>query len=751
MKKIYLAVKLGLLTMLSANAQQTYTTFQSANLVIGQPSFTTQNSVTDQSTTYGSNASAISCKGVLAVACQYSNRVLIWNSVPSSNGVPADVVIGQSTFTSGASGCSQNQFNIPYGIAFSPDGKKLIVSDLNNNRVLIWNSIPTVNGQNADVVIGQVNFTTATSGLAADKMYGPFGVYVSADGKLFVCETFNRRVLIFNTIPTSNGVSADVVVGQPNFTSNGSGSAANQLASADYCAVSPTGKLLISDEINHRVLVYNSVPTTNGASANVVIGQTGFGLSTTATTASNLAYPVGVTCSPDGKLAIGEFGNHRVLIFNSIPTSNGASADAVLGQPNFTSSTSFNGGVNNQSMSQPFGINFDLNNRLFVNGRGMHRVMIFGTVPTQTAELSVSMSPSSTSLCLGSQITYSIDLTNNGPSTASNVVVSTAMPALFTPLYGNLTPGTSYNFWSGLWTIPSLASGSTAIIRVTGTVNTSVPQVMQAYANIVNSQQYDNLLSNNGVASSVNVSSSSPPGTGVITGPSSICAGGTYPFAVNGVTNASTYNWSCSSATIVGTGSLVSITFGYVNPYINVLPSNNNCSGVPISQQFYVNALPNVSVTSSSPLLCSGNSATLTASGAVTYSWSTNTTGNSIFVAPTVSTLYSVIGYGANGCNNTFIINQVVSPCTGINGNSLDNVVARAYPNPSNSMITVESINSIEKIEVFDLNGKIVLTENNAGTNKITMNVGSLNNSVYLLRVKLVSGEVSNTRIVVQK
>jgi hypothetical protein len=54
------------------------------------------------------------------------------------------------------------------------------------------------------------------------------GVYTDGN-KLFVADILNQRVLIFNSIPTSNGASADVVVGQPNFTSNSSGTTANTL------------------------------------------------------------------------------------------------------------------------------------------------------------------------------------------------------------------------------------------------------------------------------------------------------------------------------------------------------------------------------------------------------------------------------------------------------------------------------------------------------------------------------------------
>ena len=38
--------------------------------------------------------------------------------------------------------------------------------------------------------------------------------------KLFIADTRNNRVLIYNSIPTENNASADVVIGQPDMVSN---------------------------------------------------------------------------------------------------------------------------------------------------------------------------------------------------------------------------------------------------------------------------------------------------------------------------------------------------------------------------------------------------------------------------------------------------------------------------------------------------------------------------------------------------
>jgi len=674
MKKIYLS--LALLGLLNVNAQQTFSNFQAASLVIGQPNFITNNVSVDAFTGVASSCSDLSSKGQFAVGSQ-NGRIFLYNNLPSVNGASASIVLGKPDFTSTTLGCTQSLCNSINGVIFTPDGKKLIASDWGNNRVLIWNSIPTTNGQNADVVIGQTSFTTSSSGTSASKFWRPQELAISPDGRLLIADRYNNRVLVFNTIPTTNGASADVVIGQSTFTTSTTGNFANQMNQPWGVSVSSTGKLAIADEQNNRVLIFNSIPTTNNASANTVLGQTGFSLSVAATSQSGMSSPLGVSFSPEGKLAVSDFVNHRILIYNMIPTSNGANADIVLGQPTFTVNTSFNGGITAQSMSEPYGLNFDLNGRLFVNGRNMNRTMVFGSVPTQTAELAVSISASSASLCAGSEISIDVTVQNNGSSAASNVIATTALPYYFNLLGSIASAGVYAN---GYWTIPSIASGSSVMLTLTGTVNTSVAQVIPAYCNILNSQQYDSNLLNNGTSATLNISSGTPPSIGSISGPTVVCAGSTNAYAVNGVTNVTTYNWSASNATVASTAVSANVVFGTGSTSnINVLPANANCTGTKM----------------------------------------------------------------------TFAVS--VSPCTGLNGNSLENVVARVYPNPSNGVITVESINSIESVEVIDLNGRTVLTENNVNNSNITMNVGSLTNSVYLLRVKLATGEVANSRIVVQK
>ena len=79
-----------------------------------------------------------------------------------------------------------------------------------------------------------------------------------------------------------------------------------------------------------------------------------------------------------------------------------------------------------------------------------------------------------------------------------------------------------------------------------------------------------------------------------------------------------------------------------------------------------VNPLPNLNVNSAS--FCIGNSATLTVTGANTYTWTpstglSTTTGNSVTANPTATTTYTITGtVTATGCTNTATSTVTVNP-----------------------------------------------------------------------------------------
>jgi hypothetical protein len=224
---------------------------------------------------------------------------------------------------------------------------KLIVGDLMNNRVLIWNTVPTTFGVPSDVVVGQTGFATKIFATTKSSLSTPSDIEV-VNGKLIVSDRDNNRILIWNNIPTTNGVSADLVLGQGDFNHNAiNGGNSTPTASnlfMPYGLWSDGTRLVVTDFSNNRVLIWNTFPTTNGAPADLVLGQSDFthnlsngGFNTP--TASTLQEPSHVT-SNGTQLFLSDTYNNRVLIWNTFPTANAQPADRVLGQSDFTHNSS---------------------------------------------------------------------------------------------------------------------------------------------------------------------------------------------------------------------------------------------------------------------------------------------------------------------------------------------------------------------------------------------------------------------------
>lgn len=151
----------------------------------------------------------------LAVADTDNHRVLLWNAFPRGaaffdpEGPQPDVVLGQNGFTSSAANrggtASLATLNRPTSVA--SDGTRLAVADSGNNRVLIWLTWPSTPGQAADVVLGQPNGSSVVANASAFGTPGnpnsrglknPSGLHFH-DGKLYVTDRDNHRILIFNS------------------------------------------------------------------------------------------------------------------------------------------------------------------------------------------------------------------------------------------------------------------------------------------------------------------------------------------------------------------------------------------------------------------------------------------------------------------------------------------------------------------------------------------------------------------------
>lgn len=511
--KRYLGIIAAILLSVSLFSQQVYNSYQEAGMVIGQPDFKSILTNIDDVITIEPVSVAISSKGMLAVADRKSGSVKIWYKIPEKDGQPADVEVGNPGFTEVNNGPTESFAGGFEGIAWSPDGNKLIAACGFQNRVLIWNSVPQKNGQAADVVLGQKDFYSVETGTSEILMNYPSAVLVTPDGKLLVSDYNNNRVLIWNSIPVVNATPADNVIGQPGFKTSLSGVSAKQLNKPRGLSISPDGRLLITSTESHHVSVFDSVPASSYEAAGMIIGKTDFSHADPGTSDSTLSLPSEAKVFPSNQLAIADTRNNRVLLYNKMPAISGAHADVVLGQADFFSGTNFypSGSPDNKNMSLVYSVAADLYGRLFVAGSGMHRVMVFGKLPDKNADLSVSIESSSNTLCELSNLVCRIKITNTGPDAAFNVVSTAAFPAYFVLVNYEASTG-SYNRKSGYWNIPQINSGESVTLTLRGYVNNGTSgKTITTYAAIVASSAIDNNLMNNSSTFVATILSNTPP------------------------------------------------------------------------------------------------------------------------------------------------------------------------------------------------------------------------------------------------
>jgi sugar lactone lactonase YvrE len=305
-------------------------------------------------------------------------------------------VLGQDQYTSNSVNSLDGRgFNGPTGIAIdrSVSPSRVYVADYSNHRVLGWNDIAAFVAKGpATLVIGQPNaYANACNqnlSPSAKTLCYPYGVAVDAAGNLFVADYGNHRVLRYKTPFTSDKVADNVFGQNGEFTTNYCNGADTIVSADTLChpigvAVDGAGNLYIGDHDNQRVLAY--LAPLSDTTADFVFGQDGKMDSNAcnlggAVTKTTLCGPTGVSADGAGNLFVADYGNHRVLEYNT-PLSTDTSADKVFGQSNSFSTADCNkdGAVSAKTLCNPLFPNLDIAGNLFVTDYGNCRVLKYNT------------------------------------------------------------------------------------------------------------------------------------------------------------------------------------------------------------------------------------------------------------------------------------------------------------------------------------------------------------------------------------
>ncbi|MEI6019825.1 MAG: T9SS type A sorting domain-containing protein [Bacteroidota bacterium] len=327
-------------------------------------------------------------------------------------------------------------------------------------------------------------------------------------------------------------------------------------------------------------------------------------------------------------------------------------------------------------------------------------------VTTNTLPL-ITVAPSSASVCAFSTSTYAPSGANSytWANTSSNTLSSVSNSAIITPSASAIytVSGTnpagcigSKTLAIGVYNLPTLiinpasptvcslsqltftATGASTYTW-NGTVNTATavfnPTVNSTYTLV--GADVNNCVSTTTVAVVTNtlpiVSINSPTSTTCVFSPVTYTASG-----------ANTYTWNTNA-----TGSTVTMypSSNTVYTVTGTSPAGCNTSNtVAIS----TNSLPIVGITPSLITVCALSNVSLTAAGAVTYTWSNASTNTNVVVTPSASSVFSLAGTNSLGCvgiANAVVITNTL-PVIGISASSASNCATSAVSFTANGGTT---------------------------------------------------------------
>jgi hypothetical protein len=195
-----------------SSAQDWFVTGQNADLMLSGVDFNNTGGAL-----MFNHPSDIASDGVHFLLCdRFNNRVLVWNTLPSTWDAQPDLVLGQRNFTENNPGTSKSEMNWPGNVSMGSNGR-VAVADTENDRILIWNQFPTQNGQAADISISLPAIPGPLPDSRSRPYAWPWGVWT--DGTRFVATAthITPTILFWNSLTNVDDQAPDYTINLPQF------------------------------------------------------------------------------------------------------------------------------------------------------------------------------------------------------------------------------------------------------------------------------------------------------------------------------------------------------------------------------------------------------------------------------------------------------------------------------------------------------------------------------------------------------
>lgn len=194
-----------------------------------------------------------------------------------------------------------------------------------------------------------------------------------------------------------------------------------------------------------------------------------------------------------------------------------------------------------------------------------------------------------------------------------------------------------------------------------------------------------------------------------------ICSGQSFTLNPSG---AISYTYSGGNAIVTPT---ISTTYTITGADVN------GCKNSAVAE-VTVNALPSLTVASTASVLCIGETATITPSGAQTYTIS----GGSFVITPSITSTYTIDATAGNGCSASTIFTQTVSACTMLYSENSETSIIKIFPNPALYQVRLSVLNS-GNCTITNILGKVISSFEISTGKDVVIDVSALESGLYFI------------------